>query len=202
MNINWYSIYDTTSGEISFTLTSDDDSIVANTPGGHSAIPGDCTNSQGFIQGGKFVAYTPEQAASKSTAVRGALWSNVTMGWVDQRSLVQAKADKWAAIKVERESRSLGTFKVGDAEFQVNESKITGAVLDAMIAKTTGETWHQPWGLVDNSVLTLDADQMIAVGRACKAYIGGLWAVSQTLRGQVDSATTAEGVAAVVWPLT
>lgn len=123
-----------------------------------------------------------------------------TLRWDDTRSLDECKADKWADVKAERSRLEASTFECAGLTFDCNGPAIAGATLAAVIAKMAGTPWSQPWVLADNSVTELDVDQMIAAGQAGKAYISGLWTISQALRQQIDAAQTAEAVAAVAWP--
>lgn len=107
---------------------------------------------------------------------------------------------KWAEVKAERRRREAGTFTCAGLTFDCNTSAIAGATLAAVVAKMTGTTWSQSWVLADNSLTVLNADQMIAVGQSCKSYIGGLWATSQALRNQINSATSAEQLDLISWP--
>lgn len=126
--------------------------------------------------------------------------------FVDTRTLAAKKLDKWAQVKAERSRREVATFSCAGLTYDCNVKAITGSALSAVIAKNAiigqiiGPPWAQTWVLADNSVTTLNADQMIAVGQACKDYIAGLWATSQSLRDQINAAQTAEAVAAVTWP--
>ena len=120
--------------------------------------------------------------------------------WIDPRTLDQIKADKWTSIKAQRSSREAGTFTAVGHIFNVDPVNLVGAALDAYLAKQNGETYAQAWVLADNTAVALTADQMIAAGRACKAYMAELWVISQTLRGQITAAQDAAAVAAVVWP--
>lgn len=146
--------------------------------------------------------YTKEQAALKHNIPSiPAIWSNTLMDWVDIRSLQYVKDAKWNDIKRKRTELEGGTFSTGGKTYQINESKISGATVDAMLAKSGNEnSWEQPWVLADNSVTTLNANQMISVGRAMKTHISGIWATSQFLRAQIDAATTIPAVEAISWP--
>ncbi|KQY83645.1 DUF4376 domain-containing protein [Pelomonas sp. Root1444] len=115
-------------------------------------------------------------------------------------SLDGAQARKWAEVKAERASRERGAFTSGGHSFNVDETRLTGAALDAMAADLAGETYAQPWVLADNSVVVLNAAEQLAAGRACKAYIAALWGISQQLRGQIDTASTVAEVTAIHWP--
>ena len=92
------------------------------------------------------------------------------------------------------------TFTVGQRTFDLNQTAITLAALDAREAITAGEPWSRAWVLHDNTTVTLTAPQMVAVARAARAKVAALSATAQALRQQINNATTPQQVAAVVWP--
>lgn len=129
-------------------------------------------------------------------------WDEGAPFWHDPRpsDLADVQARKWTDIKAERDARELGTFSWSGHSFDVDQTRLTGAAVDAMAAQLAGETYAQYWVLADNTVITLNAAEQIAVGRACKAFIAGLWATSQVLRAEIYAAEDTATVAAVVWP--
>lgn len=129
-------------------------------------------------------------------------WDSGTKAWIDPRTLAQRQAAKWEDIKAHRESLESGNFTWQGSTFQINKQNITGAALDALLAKQAGENFQQPWVLADNSRIMLTADQMIAVGRAMKAYVSNLSVTSETLRDQIyaDSTTTQSQLDSITWP--
>ena len=128
-------------------------------------------------------------------------WNSVSSSWeLASPDLAETKVKAWESIKSERDSRLKGTFEHNGQVYDVDPVNIAGAAMDAREAIIAGEQWLQAWVLADNTVVSLDAEQMIALGRAAKAVVSGLWATSQYLRGLIDGATTLEEVAAVVWP--
>ena len=81
---------------------------------------------------------------------------------------------------------------------------IQGAHQLASLSKMTQQPFTMDWRLVDNTEVTLDADQMIAMGNAVLAHIQGCYAHSWNLKEQVDQATTEEDIEAITvgagWP--
>ena len=123
------------------------------------------------------------------------------MAWVDARTIAHAKADAWARIKAERERRLAGTFTHAGHTYDIDPVNLSGATIDAREALLAGELlWSQMWVLSNNTVVTLTATQMIAVGRACKTAVSSLWTTSQYLRGLIEAATTIDQVEAIAWP--
>lgn len=133
---------------------------------------------------------------------RGARWRVVggTPVMVELRTLAQAKADAWVAIKAQRDARMQGTFTHAGSTYDIDPVNLSGASIDAREALIAGEAFSQMWVLADDTVTTLTATEMIAVGRACKAVVSSLWAISQYLRGLVDASTTITEIEAITWP--
>lgn len=114
--------------------------------------------------------------------------------------MAAARAQRWEGIKAARTRRLAGTFTSGGLEFEIDQLNLPGAALDALRAQLAGEPWSQAWVLADNTVATLSATEMITAGRAMRAAISDLWAISETLRAQVEAATTPEQLASITWP--
>lgn len=150
---------------------------------------------------GELVAYTAEQSASKSEQPMLARWCNDEMRWVELRTLAKLRRDSWSRIKAERARRLAGTFLAGGQTYNCNREAIAIAANGAMLAKAALDlTWSKTWTLADNTRITLTADQVFVVARACDNYIGALWSTGHTLRTQIAAATTAEAVEAITWP--
>ena len=110
------------------------------------------------------------------------------------------KRRKWEDIKACRDmARFLGCpteFGLIDADPE-SQRKVSGGVNMAMLL---GEVFSVSWTMYDNSVVTLNAAQMNAIGIAVGMFEAQLHGTGQALRAQIDAATTAEEVEAVEWP--
>nr|WP_279088061.1 DUF4376 domain-containing protein [Comamonas thiooxydans] len=117
--------------------------------------------------------------------------------------LETAKALKWSEIKAERDQLECGGFDLaGVGRFDSDEesrNKIIGASLAAKIARDAGQTYAIAWTLADNTVAQLDADAIIGAGFAMLAHLDGIHQRSRALYAQIQSAETAEAVAAITW---
>lgn len=135
----------------------------------------------------------------------GEHWRWQAGAWVPAPTIAQAKAQRWEAIKAQRERLLRGTFTSGGRLFDLSTSgALGGAALDAVIALSNGEPFGQFWVLGDNSSAMLTAAETIAAGRLAKGLVTALWQTSQALREQLDAIDDTAGaladVAAVVWP--
>lgn len=172
---------------------------------------GDCQESDLYLQGPHILSseadgdlhYVFEGAlvALPTKPSRKHVWQGPETGWVDPRSLQEIKDYQWGIIKNDRDQLMAGTFEHSGHIFDVDSVNIAGASVDAREAIIAGETsWTQAWVLSNNTVITLTAAEMIALGRAAKTYISTLWGTSQYLRGLIEAATTVEEVEAITWP--
>ena len=128
-------------------------------------------------------------------------WNSLAMQWADPRTLADAKAEKWAAMKEVRATKLTGTFTAGGKTYNCNREAIALAAIAAMLAKAALDlTWTKTWTLADNTSTTLTADQVLIVTRVCDDYINTLWATGRTLRAQINAATTIAAVDAINWP--
>ncbi|MFA7441148.1 MAG: DUF4376 domain-containing protein [Sphingomonadaceae bacterium] len=72
--------------------------------------------------------------------------------------------------------------------------RITGAVQAASIAISAGDTLTLDWTMADNSVLTLDAPMLVAMGRAVALHVDAVHQHGRDLRSDIDAATTSEAL--------
>ncbi len=131
-----------------------------------------------------------------------ASWSNTEMCWIDGRTVEQARFDKWDEIKRERAVRETSPITVANRTFDAttdSQAKIAGAVQLAQLALMAGEPFSIDWTLADNSVATLTSQELIAIGVALGTRTSAIYSTARTLRAQIDAATTAAEVEAIVW---
>lgn len=131
----------------------------------------------------------------------------VTRTWVlvGTTALAVAQNAKWAEIKAERDRREkagftyLGTMVDSDAESAL---RITGATSAAQAALAIGAPFSIAWTCQDNTVLSLDAAQMVGMLVALAQHADHLHQVSRTLRAAIFAGNATEAsVAAVAWPV-
>lgn len=186
-------IYETNTGEIVKTISGQIDGQLGP---GQDAVEGSGSwMTHTVIAGVLTELATPRIAPSPAHK-----WDRATASWFDPRTLEQVKADAWASIKSQRESRMKGTFTHEGNIYDIDPVNLSGASIDAREALIAGEAWTQMWVLANNSVITLSAIEMIALARTAKSVVSNLWAISQYLRGLVEAATTIEQVEAITWP--
>lgn len=98
----------------------------------------------------------------------------------------------WEQVKARRDAAIDGgaTTPSGVVDSDaLSRSNISGAVLAAVIAQAAGAPFSMDWTLKDNSVVTLDAADMIAVGLAVMSHVNSAHAVARVLRATIEAAT-------------
>lgn len=154
-------------------------------------LDGEIDDSRYYIVNGEPVEIPPRPSEHHTFD-----WSTHT--WVDPRTLADLKNAKWEEIKHERNRVEFGGFEWDGSWFdsdRLSQSRIQGA---AQLAQLTPD-FSIDWTLADNSVRTLDAEQMVAVGLALGLHVNAAHAHARAIRAQIEAATTAEAVNAITW---
>lgn len=128
----------------------------------------------------------------------GFVFHYVTKQWVDPRPLSKLKTDQWELIKKARNDAEFGGFLWDGSWFDsdaISQQRIQGMVQIANL----DPAMTMNWTLADNSVRTLNSEQGISLGLALAAHVNAQHVKARILREEIDSATSAEQVAAVVW---
>ncbi len=129
---------------------------------------------------------------------------------IDQmQTLENAKERVWSRVKFQREAKLAEPFFSAGLKFDANVQNITGAAVAAFMSQSAGLPYAEEFTLFDNSVVTLDANQMIAVGLTLANRNSQIYTTARLLRDQIlaieSSETVSEGeaialVAAITWP--
>lgn len=120
--------------------------------------------------------------------------------WLDPRTLSDLKAEKWQEIKQCREVAEFGGFDWDGSRFDsdaMSQSRIQGAVQLAAMAPV----FVIEWTLADNSVRTLDAPGMAAVGAALGSHVAAQHTQARSLRMEIDAATNAAQLEKINWSI-
>lgn len=189
MILNLYTIYRTATGEIVGSLTCDEDSIAANVPADCSIIAGLNSNQDGYIRDGALVQYPARETKFSN-------FNYETHQWVID--LDAAKADKWTEIKTARTEQEYGGFVWDGSPFDsdaLSQQRIIGASQWAGM----NSSFTIDWTLADNTVRTLNAEAMMAVGRALGVHVEQAFSKGRDLRTLIDSAQTIAEIDAIQW---
>lgn len=189
-----YALYETESGRVLQTITQP--SGVPDVPGGMGAcayieVAADFRDQDSYIADGRVVGI-PLRPSDHH------LFDWTTKQWFDPRTLQDLKDAKWAEIKAARSSAEYGGFTWDGSAFDsdaISQARIQGAVQLAGMAPE----FSIDWTLANNEVRTLSAADMLAVGAALGLHVATQFNRARVLREQIEVATTADAVAAIVW---
>lgn len=120
--------------------------------------------------------------------------------WIDTKTLASVKASTWERIKQARTEAERSDFICNGGVYQANKENISCAVQLALQAQTAGKPYSIDWTLSDNTVVTLDAVAMIAVGKALAEHLGFAFAIARDLREQIAATLSIEQADAIQWP--
>lgn len=112
------------------------------------------------------------------------------------------KEKTWERIKVARDAAEYGGFTFNGVMFDsdpTSRARINGAVTLAMLAQTMGQPYSEDWIAADNSAMPLDAQGVIGLGIALGTHVKGVFDRSKTVRAEIDAATSAAQLDAIVW---
>jgi len=121
-----------------------------------------------------------------------------TKQWEDPRTLDDLKSAQWTQIKQARTNAEYAGFTWDGSTFDsdaISQNRITGAVTLAQLSSA----FTIDWTLATNQVRTLNQSEMLQVGAALGVHVQTQFAKGQSLRVQIDAATTQAEVEAVVW---
>lgn len=183
--------------------------VQANTPPGHVAMAGtydwlsqrvDITAQPDADGNLPVIDYQPPAPAD--TDMHTWAWDATARRWVSSPTLAALKAARWLYIRTQRDAAEFGGFAWDGSMFDsdsASQARIMGAVQMATLAAAQQQPFEIDWTLADNTVRTLDGADMVAVGLALGAHVAATHAAGRALRADINAATTAEQVAAVVW---
>jgi hypothetical protein len=130
----------------------------------------------------------------------GAVWSwRDGPYWHDPRSVDEARADRWAAIKERRHELDNAPFQHGGFSVDADVGSRTDVMGALMAMQLTGQT-SRLWRCADNIMRELTLADLIAIGTGIAARRQALIETSDALYQQMQTAQTAEAVNAVGWP--
>ena len=118
--------------------------------------------------------------------------------------LATARARQRAVINAARDVAQDGGAMTPAGLFDSDERSrqfLNGAVMTATLAQAAGQPFSIDWTRADNSVVTLNAAQLIEAGVAVALHIDAIQRRARVLKGRIDAAETLAAIAAVGWSL-
>ncbi|SEL11782.1 protein of unknown function [Roseateles sp. YR242] len=119
--------------------------------------------------------------------------------------LQKARDRRWAQIKQLREAHEFGPLTWDGSVFDADERaqlRIMGAVQLAAQAVAAGQPFSMDWTLADNSIRTLSAADLMALGEALGQQVASAHETARLLREAIDAAATVAEVQSIDWPTT
>lgn len=116
----------------------------------------------------------------------------------DPPTVEELRVKLWSRAKVIRDQHidggvpvaGIGTF---DSDL-VSRTNISGSVTGAIIAQSASLPFSVSWKLADNSIVVLDAAQMIAAGMAVMQHVAACHANAQAMGLAIIAAEDAEAL--------
>lgn len=130
------------------------------------------------------------------------VWDWGAKAWADPRTLQDLKDAKWAAMKRCRDTLEATSFpylgKAIDSDM-LSVLRINTVVKAAEYAQSQGAPFATEWRCADNTLLALDGPALQMMPVALAAHSQALHSHANTLRAQIEAATTPADLAEVVW---
>ncbi|WP_051296443.1 DUF4376 domain-containing protein [Anaeroarcus burkinensis] len=122
-------------------------------------------------------------------------------------TLAELQAQAWNRIKTERDRREQSgapyLSKILDSD-EKSVTRISIAVQAAQAAISAGTEFSLDWTMQDNSVVTMDADQVVGMSVALAAHSNAIHQAARVARIAIDEAKSDKEVEAaekaIVWP--
>lgn len=152
---------------------------------------GSCDDATQYVENGQLVDMPPRPSANH-------VFDYDTKQWADPRTLEELKAAKWEEIKAARDVAEFGGFTWDGSTFD-SDSASQQRIIGAAQLAALDTSFVIDWTLADNTVRTLNASEMIAVGEALGIHVNAQHVKGRTLRQQIEQATTKAEVEAVAW---
>lgn len=153
-----------------------------------------------YVLDGVLTAFSESEMAAKSSLRNGFVWKMPERVVVDTRNLQAAKDQAWRAVKVARAIAEVSNFTCDGSVYQMDTRRVPGAALMGLMAKLSGAPFSIEWTLSDNTLRTLNSDEIMAVGAAQGAHVDAVFETARILRKVIDDATTVDQVDAARWP--
>ena len=125
-----------------------------------------------------------------------------TKQWIDPRSLQDFKDAQWEQVKLQRSDTEFSVFKFQGVYYdcdRVSQSRIQGAVQLASIALANNQTVVQEWTTADNSVVSLNATDLLNLGLQLGLFINKVHDYGRVLRARIAAADSSLDVQEVLW---
>jgi hypothetical protein len=152
-----------------------------------------------YVVNNELVEYTEAERAARATIAPGWVWQMPERIAVDTRALADARTQAWNRIKAARDIAEVADFTHDGNVYQADRERINGAVTAAILAQMAGAPYSIDWTLSDNTTVTLDGAQMMAVGAALAQRVKEVFEVGVTRRAAIADAANPAAADAINW---
>jgi hypothetical protein len=122
--------------------------------------------------------------------------------WVDPRTLQDFKDAKWLLMKVTRDAAELANFTYNSMVFDGDlaaQRRLGSYISVSKSAIAAGVPFSAEFTLANNTAVVLTAQDFVAIEMAKVQQVAEAFTHARGLRVQIEVATTAIEVEAVVW---
>lgn len=149
-----------------------------------------CCHSATHYIDGSFLTQPAQPSSSHE-------WSDDLFSWVLNMDMAKSSAKRMIteARNAEEKAGFMAYGKLIDSD-SLSVARITTSV---QAAQAIGSTFSINWTCADNSVITLDHDQMIAMPALMSDVANAIHEKARSLKAQIDAATTPEEINAIQW---
>ena len=192
---------------INITLTRiDSNGVPSGTYSGHAeTVNRNCegwTTVQGSPGGDWWDSELSEWKVKPAQPDKYHVFDYTTKQWIDPRSLQDFKDAQWEQVKLQRNNIEFSVFKFQGVYYdcdRVSQSRIQGAVQLASIALANNQTVVQEWTTADNSVVSLNATDLLNLGLQLGLFVNKVHDYGRVLRARIDAADSSLDVQEVLW---
>lgn len=121
----------------------------------------------------------------------------VTKTWVADLGAIKTAAK--SRLTVARDAAERAGFLAYGKTFDADSVSLQRISIAVQAAQAIGESFTINWTCADNSTITLDYAQMLALPAIMAQAANTLHIKARSLKSQIDAATTLEEIEAVVW---
>ena len=202
--MNRYVIGGVDTGEILRSVVCDSDQVDSQVHAGEVLdLSDDANDATHYFSGGAVVPYTAEQADLKLLRREGSTWSNVTMHWLDMRTLMDVKSIQNGLINTERLAANRSSFQFSGKAIACDE--LSRGDIDAVsgIVALTGALppgFPGGWKAIDNSYVAIpDRAAWVSFYAAMVSQGTANFNHAQLRKSALLAASTITEAEAVVW---
>lgn len=154
-----------------------------------------------YRSSGVFIAVTPQGGVEEVPACASpALIGEIEIDPDHDAVLDAAKKEMRRRINAERDLQEVKPFSYLGKRFDADERSVTrimGAVQAAQAALAAGAPFSVDWVCADNTIVTLDAQQVIALPEALTQRVYAVHMHARALKADVDAAASLDDLAAI-----